>query len=87
MADFTDPRLKRIIFRSSHRGMKETDTILGGFAEKHLAGLGADQIARFEALLDESDNDLFDWISDKRPIPGHLDHDVMAMLRAFKAEL
>jgi len=87
MADFTDPRLKRILFRSTHRGMKETDTLLGGFAAERLAGLDGGQIARFEALLDESDTDLFDWISEKCPVPEHLDTDVMAMLRAYRARL
>lgn len=87
MTDFTDPRLKRLLFQSTHRGMKEMDVILGGFAERHLSVLGDDQLGRFEAVLQESDSDLFDWISGKRETPGHLDHDVMVMIRLYEGSL
>lgn len=78
-----DDRRKRILYRSRHRGMQETDLLLGGFAERHLADLSNDQLARFAALLEESDNDLFNWITGKELPPPALDHDVMAMLKRF----
>ena len=78
-----DARLKRLLYRARHRGMQETDLLLGRFAERRLGELSAAQLDRFEALLDMSDNDLFDWITAKRPVPGACDHDIMAMLQAF----
>jgi antitoxin CptB len=78
-----DVRLKRILYRARHRGMQETDLLLGGFAAQRLAELSPDQLDRFEALLDQSDNDLFDWITGKKPAPSGFDHDVLAMLKAF----
>jgi antitoxin CptB len=80
-------RLKRIIYRARHRGMQETDLLLGRFAERRLDGLSPDQLDRFERLLDQPDNDLFDWITDKRPAPAAFDHDVLAMLRAFSRNM
>lgn len=87
MTDFTDPRLKRLLFQSTHRGTKEMDVILGGFAAQHLGVLSNDQLGRFEALLEESDADLFDWISGKRETPDSMDHDVMMMIRIYEGAL
>ena len=79
----TDARLKRLLYRARHRGMQETDLLLGRFAERRLGEMSAAQLDRFEALLDMPDNDLFDWITAKQAVPVALDHDIMAMLQAF----
>lgn len=57
--------LKKIYFRSSHRGCKETDLILGRYAEEKLARLDEEAIAIFEAFLSEDDADIWDWITGK----------------------
>ena len=52
-------------------------------AEASLAGLDGPQLDRFEALLECSDADLFDWIiGSSTPPPAH-QHDVMRLLRSF----
>ena len=53
---------KRILYRCSHRGMKELDELLGNFTRQHLDSISNQMLVDFEALLDESDNDLFNWI-------------------------
>lgn len=78
-----DARLKRLLFRAHHMGSNENDILFGGFAEKYLARLAPDQVDRFEALIAETDTDLFNWVTGKHSAPGHLDHDVMAMIRHF----
>ena len=79
-----DARRKRLLFRSAHRGMQETDLFLGRFAERQLVTMNEEQLDRFEALLEESDNDLFNWISRREALPPALDHDVMKMILNFK---
>ena len=79
-----DTRRKRLLYRSSHRGMQETDLVLGRFAQRHLEAMSDQQLDRFEALLEESDNDLFNWISGRVAVPPSLDHDVMKMISNFK---
>lgn len=71
------------MFRSWTRGTQESDLILGSFAEESLWGLDAAQLERFQALLDCSDPDLFDWIFEVSAPPPEHDHDVMRLLRAF----
>jgi antitoxin CptB len=78
-----DARLKRLLFRSHHMGSNENDILFGGFAERYLATLDPGQLDRYEALLAEADTDLFNWVTGKEPVPRHLDHDVMAMVKAF----
>lgn len=82
-----DARLKRLLYRARHRGMQETDLLLGRFAERRLGEMSASQLDRFEELLDQSDNDLFDWITAKRAAPVVFDHDVLAMLKSFAKDL
>jgi antitoxin CptB len=84
MTDMSDIRRKRLLFRSWHRGTKETDLLLGSFAERHLDAFSETQLDRYEALLDSDDGDLFDWIAGVAvPSPEH-DGDIMSMLRNFR---
>ena len=81
-----DIRRKRLLYRCWHRGTQESDFILGPFAEDSVRVLDGDQLGRFEALLDCTDPDLFDWIFGVSDPPPEHDHDVMALLRCFCAE-
>ena len=60
---------KRLRFRSWHRGTREVDLLLGPFADRHLARLDDGELAAYQALLEESDPDLFDWITGRAPPP------------------
>ena len=81
--NFRDVRCRRLLFRCWHRGTQESDLILGPFAERSLASLDSAQLDRFEALLDCTDPDLFDWIFGCSAPPPEHDHDVMHLLRGF----
>ncbi len=80
-------RRKRLMFRSWHRGTRESDLILGRFAEAHLAGFDRAQLDRYEALLECADADLFDWVTGQASPPRALDHDVMRLLLAFRCDM
>ena len=74
-------RRKRLLYQSRHRGRLESDLLLGAFAARHLPSLSAPQLDRYEALLQESDHDLFAWISGQQPVPARHDHDVFRLLQ------
>jgi antitoxin CptB len=76
-------RCKRLSFRSWHRGTRESDLILGRFADTHLVGFDEAQLDRYEALLDCADADIFDWVSGRAAPPPQYDHDVTHLLLAF----
>ena len=77
-------RRKRLLYQSRHRGTKEADLILGGFALAHMASLSAEQFTKLEALLEESDPDLMSWISGQSTPPTEHDNDVLTMISSFK---
>lgn len=58
-----ETRLKRLKYRANHRGIKEMDIILGGFADRHLSNLSDNALDDFEALLEEHDRDLLAWFT------------------------
>jgi antitoxin CptB len=74
-------RLKRVPFRSWHRGTQESDLIPGSFGETYLTGFDSIQLDQFKALLDCADTDLFAWIIGGSAPPPQHDHDVMRRLR------
>lgn len=78
-----DNRRRRALFRSQHRGMKETDVLLGRYAEAHLAAMSDDVLDRFEVLLEENDNDLLAWIMGREPIPDDADGDLIHLIKSF----
>jgi antitoxin CptB len=82
--DPVEIRRKRLLFRSWHRGTKETDLLLGSFAERHLSTFSEVQLDRYEALLENDDGRLYDWITGRSPPPPEQDHDVMRLLRDFR---
>lgn len=79
-----DPRRKRLIFRSDHRGTKEMDLLLGSFARKHIADMDEAMVDRFELLLELSDPDLYNWITGQEPTPAEWEGPLMAMLRVHR---
>ena len=56
-----DHRLRRLRFRAWHRGTKEADLLIGGFATRYAEGWNEAELAWFEALLDEQDVDVMGW--------------------------
>ena len=61
-AEPQDHRLKRLRMRSWRRGTKEMDLVLGPFADSHLAGFGEGDLALYDRLLDENDQDLLPMV-------------------------
>lgn len=74
-------RVKRLRFRSWHRGFKEADLILGQFADSCLDAMSEAEVDRFEHLLDQTDREIYNWISGEASVPAEFDNDIMARLQ------
>jgi antitoxin CptB len=79
-----DVRLKKLKYRAEHRGFREADIIIGGFAEKHLRDLTPAQLDAFERLIDQPDQDLYAWIIGRQPTPTEFEGEVMDLIRRFR---
>ena len=75
---------KKLIFRSSHRGTKEMDMLLGSFAEKFVPNMSEADLKTYEMLLTENDPNLYNWIIGKEDAPEHVQSGVFNDLRAHK---
>ncbi len=63
MTETHENRLRRLRMRSWRRGTKEMDLLLGPYADARLEALSADELDLYERLLEESDQDLYLWVS------------------------
>ena len=81
-----DTRLKRLKFRAWHRGFREADLILGPFADTYAHTLSPEQLDAFEALMEQADQDLYEWIVERTPTPPEFDGEIMKMIKTFRFE-
>ena len=80
-------RHKRIVFRAWRRGFREADLIMGPFAEQHVQSLTTAQLDALEALLDQADQDVYEWIIGRTTPPAEFDTDVLEQLQLFQRSL
>jgi antitoxin CptB len=70
-------RRKRLLYQCNHRGMKEMDIILGGFAARALDRLADAELDALEALLALPDDLLYRWIAGREPTPSAHDSGIL----------
>lgn len=61
--------LKYLIYRSTHRGCKEVDLLLGEFAKSKLHTLNSSELNQYELIVDLDDYLLYDYLAEKKPFP------------------
>ena len=79
-----DARLKKLKLRAWRRGFREADLILGPFADEHVSTFTDAELDWFEALLEQPDHDLYEWILERAPTPPEFDGPLMRRLKAFR---
>ena len=77
-----DPRQAKLLFRSWHRGIREMDLVLGGFADEKIHALTDAEMDQYERLLEAQDADILSWITGGQPTPAAYDNAVFAMILA-----
>ena len=78
-----DLRRRKLLFRSWHRGLREMDLIMGGFADAKVAELSERELTEFERLIDVPDRDLLAWITGEEAVPPDFDSGLFRDLRDF----
>ncbi|HWV52113.1 succinate dehydrogenase assembly factor 2 [Pseudorhodoplanes sp.] len=76
-------RQRRLLFRSWHRGIRETDLLFGRFADVHIADLSDRDLDTYERLLDVPDHDLYAWVSGELTIPDEYRSDLLDRIVRF----
>lgn len=75
-----DKRRDRLRFRSWHRGTREMDLLLGSFADAYIYAFSETEVDQYEAILEENDPDLYNWITGAEAVPEGSSTDVMRKL-------
>ena len=79
-----EPRRRRLLYRSWHRGMREMDLIMGRFADTALADMSDAELEMFEQLSDVPDDELYAWITGASAVPSEYDNALFRRLRDFQ---
>ena len=79
-----EPRRRKLLFRSWHRGMREMDLILGTFADAEIGALTEAETDQYERLLDITDTELLPVLTGERPVPDSQERDIVNKILAFR---
>ena len=76
--------IKKLLYRSNHRGTKEMDLLIGGFANENLNKLNSDELKEFELLLNFTDKELSSWLVDNKKNIDLENFSVSKKIKEFK---
>ena len=77
-------RRKRLLWRACHRGIKEMDLLMGGFAKNRVPHMTENQLNDFEALIELPDQELLTWITGEATVPATLASELLPELLKFR---
>ncbi|MGE0004767.1 MAG: succinate dehydrogenase assembly factor 2 [Parvibaculaceae bacterium] len=64
-----ETRRKRLLWRASHRGTREMDLLLGGFARSRIERFSETELDELEAIIGVPDPELTGWLLGGVPVP------------------
>lgn len=74
---------RKLMYRSWHRGCKETDILLGYFALKYLDKFSLSELIEYEKIVDLDDCELYYYITRKKLLPPDLSSEVVDLIACF----
>jgi antitoxin CptB len=82
--DNLQARRRQLLWRATHRGIKEMDILLGGFAKANIERMQSPALDELEAIIDIPDQQLLIWIMGQSPVPAAHESSTLAALVAFR---
>jgi antitoxin CptB len=83
-SDGLDARRKRLLFRCWHRGTKELDLIIGGFADAHLASLSEAELDQLEKIIEAPEPELYAALTADGPVPQNVSGELFEKMKTFR---
>ena len=77
-------RRKRLLWRATHRGIKEMDLILGGFVTRHLDAFSTAEIGELERIMEIPDQDMLSWATLQAPVPPEHASGLLTRILAYR---
>lgn len=78
-----DVRRRRLLFRAWRRGVRETDLIVGRFADAYIEKFDDCALDDFERLIEVPNASLYAWVVGSEAVPPDYDTAVLRDLIAF----
>ena len=75
---------KQIIYRSTHRGSKEMDILLGNFVKKHIDSFNIKELKEIENILFIEDEIIHQWYFNKKNNTIIPNNRISQMLKEYK---
>ena len=75
---------KQIIYRSTHRGSKEMDILLGSFIKENIENFNVEDLRDAEKILFIEDEILYQWYFDKTDSKSVPNNRISRMLKEYK---
>ncbi len=76
-------RRRKLLFRAWRRGVRETDLIVGRFADAYIDRFDQSALDDFEALIEVPNAELYAWVVGSESVPQDFDTPVLRDLIAF----
>ena len=76
--------IKKLIYRSKYTGTRETDLLLGNFAEKYLKNLNEDELLSYEKLLISGDPRIWRLSIDIEQSDDEKENIIVELIKNFK---
>ena len=76
--------IKKLIYRSKYTGTRETDLLLGNFAEKYLKNLNDDELLSYEKLLVSGDPRIWRLSIDIEQSVDEKENIIVELIKNFK---
>ena len=78
--------IKKLLYRSNHRGTKEMDLLIGGFANENLKKFTLEELNEFEILLNFTDKELSSWLVDNKKNIDLENFSISKKIKEFKLQ-
>ena len=78
-----DERRRKLLFRAWRRGVRETDLIVGRFADAYIEKFDDGALDEFERLIEVPNASLYAWVVGSEAVPPDYDTAVLRDMIAF----
>jgi len=78
-----DVRRRKLLFRAWRRGVRETDLIVGRFADAYIERFDDTALDDFERLIEVPNDALYAWVVGAENVPQEFDTAVLRQLIVF----
>ena len=76
--------IKKLIYRSKYTGTRETDILLGNFAENYINNLNDDELLAYQKLLDSGDPRIWRLSIDIETTKSEKEKLIIKMIKKYK---